>query len=216
MIVSYDARFLLIVSSFLSLFCEAGSFHHVNFVNRVRHQFKLTAHNGGLSDLLNGKSLFITGVADTKGYGWGIAKQCAAMGARVFVGTWVPMVKIFEKKLHRGDYDEERKLDDGTLFDIARVYPIDVAYDTCHDIPTDVRNSERYRDFNHYSIQEVADQIHQEHGMIDGIVHCIANAPDINKSLLQTSRAGYLAVMSISAYSFISMVSKFATIMNPG
>ena len=38
----------------------------------------------------------------------------------------------------------------------------------------------------------------------------------VTKPLLETSRAGYLAANSASAYSLVSMVSRFGPIMNPG
>ncbi|MDE3047336.1 MAG: SDR family oxidoreductase, partial [Verrucomicrobiota bacterium] len=42
------------------------------------------------------------------------------------------------------------------------------------------------------------------------------NAPEVTKNLLDTSRKGYLAAMSSSAYSFISLLSHFGPIMNEG
>jgi enoyl-[acyl-carrier protein] reductase I len=46
------------------------------------------------------------------------------------------------------------------------------------------------------------------------LVHSLANAPEVKKPLLETSRKGYLAAMSSSAYSFISLVAHFGPIMN--
>ena len=53
-------------------------------------------------------------------------------------------------------------------------------------------------------------------GTIDYLVHSLANGPEVTKPLLETSREGYLAANSASAYSLVSMVQKFAPIMNPG
>ena len=53
-------------------------------------------------------------------------------------------------------------------------------------------------------------------GTIDYLVHSLANGPEVTKPLLETSRAGYLAASSASAYSLVSMVSRFGPIMNPG
>lgn len=74
----------------------------------------------------------------------------------------------------------------------------------------------RYRQFSGYSIQEVVDQVQADYGTIDYMVHSLANGPEVTKALLDTSRAGYLAASSASAYSLVSMVSRFAPIMNPG
>jgi len=47
-------------------------------------------------------------------------------------------------------------------------------------------------------------------------VHSLANGPEVTKPLLETSRNGYLAANSASAFSFVSMVQKFGPIMNEG
>ena len=67
-----------------------------------------------------------------------------------------------------------------------------------------------------YSIQEVVDQIKSEYGKIDYVVHSLANGPEVTHPLIETSRNGYLAAISASAYSFVSMVTKFSPIMNTG
>jgi len=48
---------------------------------------------------LSGKVAFVAGVADSTGYGWAIAKALAEAGATVTVGTWPPVLAIFEKSL---------------------------------------------------------------------------------------------------------------------
>src|SRR5690606_32047757 len=48
------------------------------------------------------------------------------------------------------------------------------------------------------------------------VVHSLANGPEVKKPLLETSRAGYLAAMSASAYSFVSLVSRFGPLVRPG
>lgn len=39
-------------------------------------------------------------------------------------------------------------------------------------------------------------------------VHSLANGPEVVKPLLETSRKGYLAAMSASSYSFVSMMQR--------
>ena len=41
---------------------------------------------------------------------------------------------------------------------------------------------------------------------MDIVVHSLANGPEVQKPLLETSRRGYLAAMSASSYSFVSMM----------
>ena len=63
----------------------------------------------------------MAGVADSSGYGWAICKALAEAGATVTVGTWPPVLGIFEKSLKKGSFDEDMKLEDGSLFKIAKV-----------------------------------------------------------------------------------------------
>merc|ERR1711972_1019778 len=56
----------------------------------------------------------------------------------------------------------------------------------------------------------------KDYGKIDILVHSLANSPKVTKPLLETSRSGYLAASSASAYSLVALVQHFAPIMNPG
>lgn len=67
------------------------------------------------------KVAFVAGVADSSGYGWAICKALAEAGATVTVGTWPPVLGIFEKSLKKGSFDEDMKLEDGSKFEIAKV-----------------------------------------------------------------------------------------------
>lgn len=99
---------------------------------------------------------------------------------------------------------------------LTKIYPLDATFDTKELIPESVATSKRYRSFSGYSIQEVVDAVAKDYGKIDFLVHSLANGPEVTKALLDTSRDGYLAASSASAYSLISMVSRFAPIMNAG
>jgi len=59
----------------------------------------------------------------------------------------------------------------------------------------------------------VANEIEKDYGKIDIIVHSLANAPEVTKPLLETSRKGYLSALSSSAYSFVSLLKYFGPIM---
>jgi enoyl-[acyl-carrier protein] reductase I len=71
----------------------------------------------GLPIDCKGKVAFVAGVADSSGYGWSIVKHLAAAGATVVVGTWPPVLGIFEKSLKSGKLDEDLILPDGTKMD---------------------------------------------------------------------------------------------------
>ncbi|KAK6925704.1 hypothetical protein RJ641_007423 [Dillenia turbinata] len=170
----------------------------------------------GLPIDLRGKKAFIAGVADDNGYGWAIAKSLAAAGAQILVGTWVPALNIFENSLRRGKFDDSRVLPDGSLMEIVKIYPLDAVYDNPEDAPEDVKSNKRYAGSSNWTVQEVAESVKQDFGSIDILVHSLANGPEVSKPLLETSRKGYLAALSASSYSYVSLLKHFLPIMNPG
>ncbi|KAF3452603.1 hypothetical protein FNV43_RR03036 [Rhamnella rubrinervis] len=170
----------------------------------------------GLPIDLKGKRAFIAGVADDNGYGWAIAKSLAAAGAEILVGTWVPALNIFESSLRRGKFDESRTLPDGSLMEIKKIYPLDAVYDNLEDVPEDVKTNKRYAGSSNWTVQEVAESVKKDFGSIDILVHSLANGPEVTKPLLETSRKGYLAALSASSYSYISLLKHFLPIINPG
>ncbi|KAL8227250.1 hypothetical protein R6Q57_017082 [Mikania cordata] len=169
-----------------------------------------------LSIDLKGKRAFIAGIADDNGYGWAIAKSLAAAGAEILVGTWVPALNIFEMSLRRGKFDESRVLPDGSLMEITKVYPLDAVFDNPEDVPEDIKTNKRYAGSSNWTVQEVAESVKQDFGSIDILVHSLANGPEVTKPLLETSRKGYLAAISASSYSYVSLLKHFLPIMNPG
>ncbi|CAN1278197.1 Enoyl-[acyl-carrier-protein] reductase [NADH], chloroplastic [Linum perenne] len=170
----------------------------------------------GLPVDLRGKRAFIAGIADDNGYGWAIAKSLAAAGAEILVGTWVPALNIFESSLRRGKFDESRVLPDGSLMEITKVYPMDAVFDGPEDVPEDIKTNKRYAGSSNWTVKELAELVKQDFGTIDILVHSLANGPEVVKPLLETSRYGYLAAISASSYSFISLLQNFIPIMNPG
>ncbi|KAM5582434.1 hypothetical protein ABKV19_002712 [Rosa sericea] len=170
----------------------------------------------GLPINLKGKRAFIAGVADDNGYGWAIAKSLAAAGAEILVGTWVPALNIFESSLRRGKFDESRVLPDGSLMEITKVYPLDAVFDTLDDVPEEVKSNKRYAGSSNWTVQEAAEAVKSDFGSIDILVHSLANGPEVTKPLLETSRKGYLAAISASSYSYVSLLKHFLPIINPG
>ncbi|PFH31424.1 enoyl-acyl carrier reductase ENR [Besnoitia besnoiti] len=165
---------------------------------------------------LAGKTAFVAGVADSHGYGWSIAKQLASAGARVALGTWPPVLGLFQKSLQTGRLDDDRRLPDGSLLEFAGIYALDAAFDRPEDVPADVKENKRYAGLDGYTIAEVAQKVKNDLGEIDILVHSLANGPEVTKPLLETSRKGYLAASSNSAYSFVSLLQHFGPIMKQG
>lgn len=169
-----------------------------------------------LSIDLKGKRAFIAGIGDDQGYGWAIAKALAEAGAEILIGTWTPIMKIFTTSWETGRFDESRKLANGTLMEYKKVYSLDASFDRIEDVPEEIRENKRYKDVSGYTISEVADQIQKDFGHIDIFVHSLANGPEVKKPLLETSRAGYLAALSASSYSFVSLLAHLGPIMTKG
>lgn len=165
---------------------------------------------------LNGKIAFIAGVGDDQGYGWAIAKALAEAGATILIGTWTPMMKIFTTSLENGKFAESSVLSDGSLMQITKIYSLDAAFDSPSDVPDDIKENKRYKDASGYTIEEVAATVAKDFGHIDILVHSLANGPEVQKPLLETSRKGYLAALSASSYSFISLLHHFGPIMKRG
>jgi enoyl-[acyl-carrier protein] reductase I len=167
---------------------------------------------------LEGKRALVAGVADAGGFGFPIAKCLAEAGARVCIGTWPPALGILETLLRRGKLDEARRLSNGKLLEFERIYPLDAAYDRLEDVPADVRSSKRYAERGDFTITGLAAQMVKDFGdkPLDIIVHSLANGPEVQKPLLDTSRAGYLAAVSVSAFSLVSMLQSLGPLMRPG
>lgn len=165
---------------------------------------------------LKGKKAFIAGIGDDQGYGWAIAKALAEAGAEIIIGTWTPIVKIFTTSWSAGKFDESRKLSNGQLMQYLKVYSLDASFDKPEDVPQEVKENKRYADTSGYTISEVASAIEKDFGKIDIVVHSLANGPEVKKPLLETSRAGYLAAISSSSYSFVSLLAHFGPVMTSG
>ncbi|MBS0616431.1 MAG: enoyl-[acyl-carrier-protein] reductase [Verrucomicrobia bacterium] len=169
-----------------------------------------------LSIDLKGKVAFIAGIGDDQGYGWAIAKALAEAGATILIGTWTPILKIFTQSWSMGKFDESRKLSNGKLMEYAKVYALDASFDKPEDVPAEIRDNKRYQEASGYTISEVAAAIQKDFGQIDIFVHSLANGPEVKKPLLETSRNGYLAALSSSSYSFVSLIQHLGPLMPPG
>lgn len=165
---------------------------------------------------LTDKRALVAGVADDKGYGWAIVRALARAGASICVGTWPPTLKIFTKSLERGKLD--LSLPEGGEIALERTYPLDAVFDVDDDVPEEVRTDKRYAGLEGYTIQGVAERMRTDFGepCLDVVVHSLANGPEVQNPLLDTSRRGYLAAVSASAYSLVSMVQRFGPLMRPG
>lgn len=165
---------------------------------------------------LKGKRAFIAGVADDQGFGWAIAKALAEAGCEILVGTWPPVLKIFQTLISSGRIDESRKLSDGRMMEFAKIYALDAAYDAMSEVPADIRDNKRYQNICDYTVSDVAKQVEKDFGHVDIVIHSLANGPEVKNNLLDTSRNGYLAAVSSSSYSFVSLVRHFSPIMTAG
>jgi enoyl-[acyl-carrier protein] reductase I len=165
---------------------------------------------------LEGKLALVAGVADDQGYGWAIAKALKKAGAKVIITTWPPALNILRMSLDRGKLDTD--LGDGGTLTFEKVYPLDAMFDAMDDVPEDVRNNKRYQDLGDYTIRGLRDAIEKDFGAdkLDIVVHSLANGPEVQKALIDTSRSGYLAANSASAYSFVSMVRHLSPLMRRG
>jgi enoyl-[acyl-carrier protein] reductase I len=166
---------------------------------------------------LSGRRALVAGVADDGGFGFAIAKALAEAGAAVCVATWPPALNIFLNLLERGKMDTSRKMSDGSFLTFEKIYPLDAAFDMLTDAPEETRLSKRYKDVGDFSVDGLAQRVTADFGAkpLDIVVHSLANGPEVKKPLLETSRAGYLGALSVSAYSLVSMVRRLGPMMRP-
>ena len=166
---------------------------------------------------LSGKRAFVAGVADDGGFGFAISKALVEAGATVCVGTWPPAMNIFENLLERGKMDASMTLSNGKKMVFEKIYPLDAAFDTLEQTPADIRENKRYRERGDFTIAGLTASLEKDFGKpcLDIFVHSLANGPEVKNALLDTSRAGYLAAVSVSAYSNIGLIRALAPLMRP-
>jgi enoyl-[acyl-carrier protein] reductase I len=167
---------------------------------------------------LEGRRALVAGVSDDVGFGFAIARTLAEAGATVCLGCWPPALGIFETLLRRGKLDSARQLSGGRELTFERIYPLDAAYDTLDDVPQDVKDNRRYSGRGDFTISGLARRMKEDFKAphLDILVHCLANGPEVHKPLIETSRQGYLAALSVSAYSLVSMVQHLGPLMPRG
>ncbi|KAK7313775.1 hypothetical protein VNO77_38973 [Canavalia gladiata] len=172
---------------------------HVDMLKHLNWSRSTCHHSQLIVCSMTSKRAFIAGVTNDNGYGWAIAKSLAAAGAKILA------LNIFESSLRRGKFDESRVLPDGSLMEITKVYPLDAVFDNPEDVPEDIKANKRYAGSTKWTVQEVAESVKEDFGSIDILVHSLANGPEVTKPLLETSRKGYLAALSASSGSSISL-----------
>jgi enoyl-[acyl-carrier protein] reductase I len=164
---------------------------------------------------LTGKRALVAGVSDDGGFGFAIAKALAEAGASICLGSWPPALGIFTKLLERGKIEDSMRLSDGRKLEFERIYPLDAAFDTLADAPAEIRENKRYKEVGDFSIRGLTDRVKADfgEGSLDIVIHSLANAPEVRSPLVDTSRQGYLAAVSVSAYSNVSLVRHLAPLM---
>jgi enoyl-[acyl-carrier protein] reductase I len=167
---------------------------------------------------LEGRRALVAGVSDDVGFGFAIARALAEAGATVCLGCWPPALGIFETLLRRGKLDTARQLSNGRELTFERIYPLDAAYDSMDDVPADIKENRRYSSRGDFTITGLAQRMKEDFAapQLDILVHCLANGPEVHKPLIETSRQGYLAAVSVSAFSLVSMVQHLAPLMPRG
>ena len=168
-----------------------------------------------LSIDLTGQRALVAGVGDERGLGFAIAKELAEAGAEVAVATWPPLLKALKMWLERGTLDAALTLRSGARMQLAEIYPFDADFDHLQDVPAELRDHRRYKDCGDFTVSGLAAAVARR-GALDIVVHCLANGPEVKRPLLQTSRAGYLAAASTSAYSLVSMLQHLGPVARPG
>src|SRR5262249_15247387 len=106
----------------------------------------------------------------------------------------------------------------GGTMQFEKIYPLDAAYDTMDQVPTEIRENKRYRERGDFTIAGLVARLTADFGAqpLDIVVHSLADGPEVKKSLLDTARRGYLEAVSVSAYSNVALVRELGGLMRPG
>jgi enoyl-[acyl-carrier protein] reductase I len=157
---------------------------------------------------LSGKNALVTGVGDDKSFAWFIAKTLQAAGARLVFAVHPRMTNIVESFLTRAQDAPARMLPFGVPGELKaeKVIPCDVRFDTMADLDEATKNDKRFMKHGDFTIEGMMTQVKAHWDHIDILIHSIAFSPEITKRALETSRAGYLTAISISAYSLTALV----------
>jgi enoyl-[acyl-carrier protein] reductase I len=164
---------------------------------------------------LTGKHALVAGVGDERGLGFAIVRALAEAGATVSVATWPPMLKLFKLMLARESSAELLTLRDGSRLELAAVHAYDADFDRLDEVAPEIREHRRYRDAGDFTTAGLAAAVAASGG-VDIVVHSLANGPEVTRPLLATSRAGYLAAVSTSAYSHVALVQHLGPVMRRG
>jgi hypothetical protein len=111
--------FKLVVCCLVGGSAYAFMTHRLGAVKSSRLSMEM--QHGGLKIDMTGKKVFIGGVADSTGYGWAIAKACAEAGAEIILGTWPPVLPMFQMGIDRGQFEADSVLTDGSKMKVAKV-----------------------------------------------------------------------------------------------
>jgi enoyl-[acyl-carrier protein] reductase I len=162
---------------------------------------------------LSGKVALVTGVGDNESFAWFIAKALQAAGARLVFAVHPRFVRIVEGFL-TSDKEEDvasRVLPFGAgTLKAEKVLPCDVSYDSLADVPQETRTDRRWarveEQYGDYSIEGLMRAVGKEFGAVDALIHSVAFSAEIKNAAVNTSRAGYLNAISISAYSLTALL----------
>jgi enoyl-[acyl-carrier protein] reductase I len=158
---------------------------------------------------LTGKHAVVAGVGDERGFGFAIAKALAEAGATVSAATWPPMLRMLKRTLARESSEKLLALRGGGTLQFRAIYPYNADYDRLDDVPAEVRDHRRYKDLGDFTTSGLAAAVAADG--VDIVVHSLANAPEVTRPL-----RGYLAAVSTSAYSHVSLVQHLGPRMRPG
>ena len=156
------------------------------------------------------KRALVTGVGDSSGFAWAIAKYLNAAGAKIVLAVQPNRMGIVQKLLVRyGRKSLQLPDPPGGELRVEKVVPCDVSYDNYDSIDERGWEISRLKDRSiDFSIAGAAQAL--EDKKFDMLIHSVAFSPEIMKPLNETSRQAYLTSMNVSAYSLSALCQAFA------
>lgn len=87
-----------------------------------------------------------------------------------------------------------------------KIYLMDVVFDAMDDVSEDIATNKRYAGNEKWIVSEVVKCVEEDFGKIDVFVYFLVNGLEVVKFLFETSRKGYLVVISAFFYFNVFMI----------
>jgi enoyl-[acyl-carrier protein] reductase I len=113
----------------------------------------------------------------------------------------------------RADDKEARQFPGGGELKPEMVVACDVRFDSMDEVDADTKADRRFNKHGDFTIKGMLEKVGAKYDGVDIVLHSVAFSKEIKNKAVDTSRAGYLEALSISAYSLTALARATAPLM---